>query len=210
VESKLIIFWASNPLNTGLHVWPFVQEAKRRGAQLMTIDPYCSRTARVCDEHLFLRPGTDAALARAMMKVIEEERLTDADYIRHYTVGYEQFAERLHALSLDELSRTCDVPLRKIREFAHAYATTKPATIRMGIGIQRCGGAAADVRAVACLPAQTGAWRAVAAVCVILGAMFTAQDTARAMRPDLSPADVRKSIWCDWLSICSILALPSN
>jgi len=63
VESKLIIFWASNPLNTGLHVWPLVQEARRRGAKLIAIDPYRSRTARLCDEHVFLRPGTDAALA---------------------------------------------------------------------------------------------------------------------------------------------------
>ena len=133
------------------------------------------------------------ALALAMMKVIEEEGLTDADYIHQYTVGYEQFVERLHALSLDDLSRTCDVPLLKIRELAHAYATTKPATIRMGIGIQRCGGAAAAVRAVACLPAQTGAWRAVGGgMCNFWGAMFTAQDTARAMRPDLSPADTRE------------------
>jgi len=61
VESKLILFWASNPLNTGLHVWPLVQEAKRRGARLIAIDPYRSRTARVCDEHVFLRPGTGEA-----------------------------------------------------------------------------------------------------------------------------------------------------
>ena len=100
VESKLIIFWASNPLNTGMHVWPLVQEAKRRGAKLIVIDPYRSRTARVSDEHVFLRPGTDAALALGMMKVIEEERLADTDYIQKYTIGYEQFAERLRSLSL--------------------------------------------------------------------------------------------------------------
>ena len=75
VESKLIIFWASNPLNTGFHVWPLVQEARRRGARVIAIDPYRSRTARACDEHIFVRPGTDAALALAMMKVIEQDRL---------------------------------------------------------------------------------------------------------------------------------------
>src|SRR5262249_38773123 len=128
-----------------------------------------------------------------MMKIIEEEKLTDADYIQQHTVGYEQFVERLHSLSLDDLSRACDVLLSKIRELAHAYATTKPATIRMGIGIQRCGGAAAAVRAVACLPVQTGAWRTVGGgMCNFWGAMFAAQDMARAMRPDLSPADTRE------------------
>ncbi|MBI3247706.1 MAG: molybdopterin-dependent oxidoreductase [Deltaproteobacteria bacterium] len=193
VESKLIVFWASNPLNTGLHVWPLVQEAKRRGAKLIVIDPYRSRTARVCDEHIFLRPGTDAALALGMMKVIEEEQLADREYISRYTTGYELFAERLRVLSLDELAQACDVPARKIRELAREYTTTTPATIRMGIGIQRCGGAAAAVRAVACLPAQTGAWRRVGGgMCNFWGAMFTAQNMERAMRPDLSPLGTRE------------------
>lgn len=193
VESKLIIFWASNPLNTGLHVWPLVQEAKRRGARLITIDPYRSRTARVCDEHIFLRPGTDAALALAMMKVIAEEGLADITYLQEYATGYELFAERLRSLSLAELSRTCEVPVGAIQELARAYATTQPATIRMGIGIQRCGGAAAAVRAVACLPTQTGAWRRVGGgMCNFWGAMFTAQDLAKAMRPDLSPPGTRE------------------
>lgn len=193
VESKLIIFWASNPLNTGMHVWPLVQEAKRRGAKIMVIDPYRSRTARVCDEHIFVRPGTDAALALAMMKVIEEESLVDQDYVRQYTIGYEQFAERLRMLSLAELAQACDVSIAKIQELARIYATTKPAAIRIGIGIQRCGGAAAAVRAVACLPALIGAWRQVGGgLCNFWGAMFTAQDMRKAMRFDLSPPGTRE------------------
>ena len=155
VESKLIIFWASNPLNTGMHVWPLVQEARRRGARVVTIDPYRSRTARASDEHVCIRPGTDAALALAMMKVIEEADLADRDYVQRYTHGYDQFAERLRTLSLPELSRACDVPVASIERLAEMYATTKPAAIRIGIGLQRCGGGAAAVRAVASLPAQT-------------------------------------------------------
>jgi anaerobic selenocysteine-containing dehydrogenase len=193
VESKLIIFWAANPLNTGLHIWPLVQEARRRGARLITIDPYRSRTARACDEHVSLRPGTDAALALGMMKVIEEEGLADAEYLRQHTVGYDLFAERLRSLSLADLSRTCDVSETKIRYLARIYACTRPAAIRTGIGIQRCGGGAAAVRAVASLPAQTGAWREVGGgLCNFGGAMFTAQDMGRAMRFDLSPAGTRE------------------
>lgn len=193
VESKLIIFWASNPLNTGLHVWPLVQEAKRRGAKLIVIDPYRSRTARMCDEHVFVRPGTDAALALGMMKVIEEDGLVDTDYVQQHTVGYELFAERLRSLSLAELSRACDVPTEKIQELARTFACTRPAAIRTGIGIQRCGGGAAAVRAVACLPAQTGAWREVGGgLCTFGGAMFTAQDMGKAMRFDLSPIGTRE------------------
>ncbi len=193
VESKLIIFWASNPLNTGMHVWPLVQEAKRRGAKVVVIDPYRSRTARVSDDHVFVRPGTDAALALAMMKVIEEEGLTDREYVRQYTIGYEQFAARLRSLSLIELAQACDVSITKIQELARTYATTQPAAIRIGIGIQRCGGGAAAVRAVACLPALTGAWRQVGGgLCNFWGAMFTAQDMRKTMRFDLSPTGTRE------------------
>lgn len=193
VESKLIIFWASNPLNTGMHVWHLVQEAKKRGAKVVVIDPYRSRTARVSDEHVFLRPGTDAALALAMMKVIEEEGLTDQDYIEKFTVGYEPFATRLRSLFLPQLSQLCDVPVATIQRLARELATTRPAAVRIGVGIQRSGGGAAAVRAVACLPAQTGAWREVGGgLCNFGGAMFTAQDLGKAMRPDLSPPGTRE------------------
>jgi anaerobic selenocysteine-containing dehydrogenase len=156
VDSKLIMFWASNPLDTDLHIWPLVQEARRRGARLIAIDPYRSRTAGACDEHVFLRPGTDAALALGMMKVIEEEGFVDAEYVQQHTIGYDSFAERLRSLSLADLSRACDVPASKIRYLARTYACTKPAAIRTGIGIQRCDGGAAAVRAVASLRLRPG------------------------------------------------------
>ena len=193
VNSKLIIFWAANPLDTGLHVWPLVQEARRRGARVIAIDPYRSRTARACDEHIFIRPGTDAALALAMLKVIEHEGLVDEDYVQNYSLGYEAFTERLHSLSLAELSAACEVPVEKIQELARDYATTRPAAIRTGIGIQRNGGAAAAIRAVACLPTLTGAWREVGGgLCNFGGAMFTAQNMTAVMRPDLSPPGTRE------------------
>ena len=193
VESKLIIFWASNPLNTGFHIWPFVRQAQRRGARLIAIDPYRSRTARACDEHIAVRPGTDAALALAMMKIIEAEGLADPDYVQQHTIGSEPFFSRLRSLSLPDLAQTCDVPVATIQELARTYATTRPAAIRTGVGIQRNGGGAAAVRAVACLPALTGAWRDVGGgLCNFGGAMFTAQNMKQAMRFDLSPEGTRE------------------
>ena len=193
VESKLIILWASNPLSTGFHIWPFVRQAQRRGARLIAIDPYRSRTARACDEHIALRPGTDAALALAMMKVIEAEGLADLDYVRQHTLGFEPFFSRLRSLSLPDLAQTCDLPLSTIQDLARSYATTRPAAIRTGVGIQRSGGGAAAVRAVACLPALTGAWREVGGgLCNFGGAMFTAQNLKGAMRFDLSPQGTRE------------------
>ncbi|MBI2165046.1 MAG: molybdopterin-dependent oxidoreductase [Chloroflexi bacterium] len=193
VESRLILFWAANPVETGLHLWPYVMEAKRRGATLIAIDPYRSRTARSCDRHIFIRPGTDAALALAMAKVIEAEGLVDHDYVRQYTVGYELFAQRLRSLSMGELSQACGIPAEVIGELARTYATTRPSAIRVGLGLQRSGGGAAAVKVVACLPVLTGAWRHVGGgLSTTYGrAMHEAQDQDRAMRPDLAPADTR-------------------
>ena len=192
-ESRLILFWAANPLETGLHVWRYVLDAKRRGARLIAIDPYRSRTARACDEHVFVRPGTDAALALAMMKVLEEEGLVDYDYVRDYTVGYEPFAERLRSLALADLSQACDVPVNKIRYLARTFAQTRPAALRVGIGIQRSGGGAEAVRAIAALPALTGAWREIGGgLCTTWNRGTSARDAVKAMRPDLSPPGTRE------------------
>jgi anaerobic selenocysteine-containing dehydrogenase len=204
VESKLIIFWASNPLNTGLHVWPFVQEAKRRGAQLMTIDPYCSRTARVCDEHLFLRPGTDAALALAMMKVIEEERLTDADYIPLHR-RYEQFAERLHAYR-STISRT---QTSSAQDWNSPMPTQRPSPQRSAWDwhstVRRRGRAAVRRSLVSRTNRSLAQW---AAACVFLGRHVYGARYGEGDAPTSHRLTPGKSTWCDWRSICSILRSP--
>src|SRR5688500_4959017 len=86
-DSRLIIIWGSNPIVSNLHFWSRAQEAKRRGAKLVAIDPYRSLTAEKCSQHVALRPGTDAALALGMMHVLIAENLVDEDYIARYTVG---------------------------------------------------------------------------------------------------------------------------
>src|SRR5207249_7615698 len=84
-NAKLILIWGSNPIVSNLHLWARVQEAKRRGAKLIAIDPYRSLTAEKCHQHLALLPGTDAALALGMMHVIIGEGLHDRDYVEKYT-----------------------------------------------------------------------------------------------------------------------------
>ena len=191
-RSNLIIFWGANPLNTGMHVWRHVLEAKKRGAKVITIDPYLSRTARSSDEHIPIRPGTDAALAMGMMKVIVEEGLVDHDYVQRFTVGYEQLLERLRALSLDELAHTCDLPVSTIQRLAREYAASRPAALRIGFGVQRTGAGYAAVRAISCLPALTGAWRDVGGGYWSWGrGMADAQDADRAARTDLIPPGTR-------------------
>ena len=191
-HSNLIIFWGHNPLNTGMHLWRFALEARKRGAKLIAIDPYRSRTARACDEHIAIRPGTDAALALAMMKIIVDEDLVDHDYVRHHTIGFDKLVDRLRSLSLQDLARDCDIPLSKIQDLAREYAGTRPAAMRIGFGVQRNGGGFAAIRAASCLPALTGAWRDLGGGLYTQGrAMLRAHDADRAARPDLAPPGTR-------------------
>ena len=113
-----------------------------------------------------------------MMKVIVDEELVDHNYVDRYTLGFDQLVERLRSLSLDDLSSTCDVPVAKIQELARAFGQTRPAALRIGFGMQRCRGGAEAIRAVACLPALTGAWRdAGGGICSPGRAMMNAQNT---------------------------------
>lgn len=186
VHSRLIVFWGSNPLTTGIHIWRWVLEAKRRGACVIAVDPYRSETARACDEHLCIRPGSDGALAMSMMKVIVDEGLVDRDYVERYTVGYAPLVERLRALSLPELAAACGLPIAKIQEFARLYAQTRPTAFRIGQGLQRCAGGASAIRALISLPALTGAWRDTGGgVCSIGRSWMFSRNAEVAERTDL-------------------------
>src|SRR5262249_20700506 len=98
-HSKYIILWACNTISTNLHHWPFIAEAKSNGAKLVVIDPVKTWTAQEADWHIAIRPGTDAALAMAVMNVIIAENLVDDDYVRNYTEGFEELRDRVQAYS---------------------------------------------------------------------------------------------------------------
>src|ERR1700732_377730 len=103
-HSKYIILWACNTISTNLHHWPFIAEAKSKGAKLVVIDPVKTRTAREADWHIPIRPGTDAALAMAMMNVIISEDLIDREYVENYTEGFEELRERVQAYSPERVA----------------------------------------------------------------------------------------------------------
>ena len=94
VDSRLILIWGSNPITSSLHFWSRAQEAKRRGAKLVAIDPYRSATAQKCHAHIALLPGTDGALALALMHVLMRDGFVDRDYVDRHTVGYDPLRER--------------------------------------------------------------------------------------------------------------------
>lgn len=161
VHSRYIVIWACNMVSTNLHLWPFVTEAQRRGAKVVVIDPVKHRTAQRADWYIPIRPGTDGALALALMHVIITEGLVDDAYVRDHTVGYPELAERVQQYTPEWAAMETGIPAADIRTLAREYATTQPSMIRIGVAIERHAGGGQTVRSIACLPALTGAWRRV-------------------------------------------------
>ena len=158
-ESKLIVIWGSNSISSNVHFWRRAQEAKRHGAKLICIDPRHSETAEKCHVHLPIKPGTDAALALAVMRELVVNNWLDADYIEQYTLGWDALRERAMTWTLERAAEVCGIEAEQIRALAKDWGTTPNAAIRLNYGMQRVKGGANAVRAIACLPALTGAWR---------------------------------------------------
>lgn len=158
-HAKLIIAWGANILGTNVHLWPFIVEARRNGAKFYTIDPHRNRTGNLSDRHYAIHPGTDAALALAMMHVILSEGLEDRAYVAEHTLGIEELRARVRPWTPQRASELTGLPAEDIAELAREYATTRPAAIRLNYGVQRSERGAMSVRTIALLPALTGAWR---------------------------------------------------
>jgi anaerobic selenocysteine-containing dehydrogenase len=158
-HSRYIIAWAANIHGNNVHLWPFIEEARRQGAKLVVIDPYRTRTAACADWYLPINPGTDAALALAMMRVIINENLYDADYVERYTVGFEQLRDKVQEYAPERAARWTGLAASDIVKLAREYATTHPAVIRLNYGVQRSEGGGMATRAVAMLPCITGSWK---------------------------------------------------
>ncbi len=159
IHSKYIIIWACNSVSTNLHHWLTVNDAQKKGAKVVVIDSFVSRTAKEADWHIAPKPGTDGALAMAMIHTIIEEGLVDQDYVDNYTVGYAELAERAKTRTPEWAEKITGVPAEDIRTLAREFATTEPAAIRLGVALERNYGGGQAIRAVTCLPALTGAWR---------------------------------------------------
>jgi anaerobic selenocysteine-containing dehydrogenase len=185
-EAKLILLWGANPVVSNLHLWSRVQEAKRRGAKVVAIDPYRSLSAEKCTQHVALLPGTDGALALGMMHVLISERLLDEDYIASYTLGFEGLKQRvLEQYPPEWAAKTCGLAIEEVVQLARDYGSIQPAAIRLNYGMQRHAGGGLAARTIACLPALVGAWRQAAGGIVLTTAEFSTFDHAALERPDL-------------------------
>ena len=187
-ESDLVLLWGTNTLTSNPHLWPFVLEARRRGAPVIAIDPLRTRTAEQCDEWIAIRPGTDAALALGMMHVMFAEGLEDADYLARYTLGADELRERVKEYPPERVAAITGIPRDRIVELGRQYGRARAAFVRINYGLQRHGGGGMAVRTIACLPAVSGHWRR-AGGGVQLSTSANFQFDRRALeRPDLGPA----------------------
>src|SRR3984885_8807859 len=157
--AKLVLAWGANIHGNNIHLWPMIDQARRNGARLIVIDPYKTRTAALADWHIAIRPGTDGALALGLMHVILNEGLEDRAYIDEMTHGFKQLAERAREYTPERVAAGTGMTAAEIEQLAREYATTQPAMLRLNYGVQRCENGGTAVRAIAMLPALTGAWK---------------------------------------------------
>jgi anaerobic selenocysteine-containing dehydrogenase len=160
-KAKLIIAWGANILGTNVHLWPWIVEARRNGAKFYVIDPVRNRTGKAADKHFAINPGSDLALALALIHVILRDGLEDREYITAYANGFEELRTLAGSYDPCSVAQLTGIRPHEIELLAREYATCRPAAIRLNYGVQRSERGGAAVRAVASLPVLTGAWREV-------------------------------------------------
>ena len=196
VDARVIVNWGSNTSVTNVHLWVVMNEARKRGATIVTIDPHKSRTARKSDWHLPIRPGTDAALALGVMHVLFRDRLTDDDYMTNYCTGTTELRRRLAEYDPGRVAAITTLPVADIVKLAALIGTARrdrggPAFIRLNYGLQRHGGGAMAVRAVTCIPAVTGDWRVPGGGAMLSTGGLYPFDDAELTRPHLAKPGTR-------------------
>jgi anaerobic selenocysteine-containing dehydrogenase len=158
-HSRLIILWGTNTRLTNRHLWPFVEEAREAGAQVVVVDPVRTVTAESADWFVQPLPGTDVALMLGMMHVLMRDDLIDHDYVGQHSVGYDELRRRVEEWPAERAADTCGIDVAEVERLATMYGTIRPAAIRTLIGAEHREHGAMLFRTMACLPVLVGAWR---------------------------------------------------
>ena len=156
VDSRFILLWGHNPAETNVHQMRWIHDAQERGAVVALIDPRSTDTADAADIHLQPRPGTDAALALGMARIIVEAGLHNAAFLAQHAHGFERYLDRLRDYPLERVAAITGLPATHVNRLACDYARHRPALIIAGFGLQRHHRAGQTMRAVALLAALTG------------------------------------------------------
>lgn len=158
-HARLIVLWGINSLSTNSHLTPHMTAARKAGARIVCVDPYRNRTAAFADEHLKIKPGTDAALALGVMHELFAHGWTDDAYLAEATEGADELREAARPWTPDRTAEVTGLSADDVRAFARAIGTTRPTYIRVGYGMTRHENGGTNLRAVTLLPALTGDWR---------------------------------------------------
>lgn len=158
-HADLIVLWATNTLLTNRHLWPFIEEARSRGARVVVIDPIRTITAERADTFIQPQPGTDVAMMLAIMQVLIEEDLIDRDYIDAHTFGFDQLASHVASWTPDRAAEITGVPAPDIRALAVDLGTTSRSFIRTLIGAEHAENGAMFFRTLSCIPLLTGSFK---------------------------------------------------
>ncbi|HKQ24823.1 MAG TPA: molybdopterin-dependent oxidoreductase [Burkholderiales bacterium] len=185
-QMDVVILWGTNLVSTGVHAMPFVNAARANGAKIIAIDPRVTRTTAFADWHIQPRPGTDAALALGMMKIIVDRGLHDLDFLRRHTLGWEKLLEeRLPDYPLDRVEAITGIAAADVEKLALIYGGTKQSFIRLNWGIQRHDNGGMMTKAIKLLPVITGAMRGKGGVCMSTGGEMRRVDLRKLQRTDL-------------------------
>jgi anaerobic selenocysteine-containing dehydrogenase len=191
-ESDLIISWGANLDSTNVHLIPFIDMARQRGARLIVIDVWRTRTARRADWFIPIRVGTDTALALGMAHVLHRQGLIDRDYIARLVLGYDRWAQEvLPRYTPAAVAEMTGVPADDVEALAVAYGQARAPFIRLGQGLSRHVGGGMAVRTIACLPGLTGAWRHPGGGALLATAGAYNFNFKAVRRSDLQPGDCR-------------------
>jgi anaerobic selenocysteine-containing dehydrogenase len=184
-RAKYILIWGSNIITSNIHLWRYMLKARSNGAKIVTIDPLRTRTGAQSDEHIAIMPGTDGALALAMMHIILRDGLHDKDYIDQYTLGFDLLEDRVRDYPPSRVSKITGIPEATIERLTLEYATQSPAFIRVNYGLQRHAGGGMAVRNIFCLPALIGSWRHPGGGAMLSTSGFFKYNNAALERPGL-------------------------
>ncbi len=157
-KSDLIIIWGLNPVSSQINLMTHVLKGVKKGAKLIVVDPYHNKTAEKAHLHLAVRPGTDGALACAVMHVLFKEGFADWDYLNQYTDVPKELEAHLADKTPEWAEEITGIPAHTIESFARLYGSSKKSFLRVGHGMTRSRNGAHNMHAVSCLPAVTGAW----------------------------------------------------
>ena len=190
-HARLVIAWGNNVTWSNLHLMPVINQARRRGAKLVVVDPKRTKIAEQADLHVALRPGTDVVLAWAVAAELERRGGIDRAFVERHVEGFEEFMTLARPWTPEEAARVCGVPVGVVRQLAEWYHAFSPAAISVGNGLERNRNGGSGIRAIFALPALAGKF-GVPGGGLVNGASFAFPKTPqRLARPDLVPEGTR-------------------